>query len=158
MATQLVEDLRIELLGPVRAWRGDEELDLGPARCRAVFAMLAMRAGHTVSRPELIAGVWGENPPASVEGNLYTYVSGLRRVLDPARARWSGGDVLVSAGAGYCLRIDPGTVDVTTFDRLRAESAAHAERGEYRAAAGSLSAALRLWRGEALLVARPDLR
>lgn len=150
MATQLVEDLRIELLGPVRAWRGDEELDLGPGRCRAVFAMLAMRAGHTVSRQELIAGVWGDDPPASVEGNLYTYVSGLRRALDPTRTRWSGGDVLVSAGAGYCLRVAPGAIDVTAFDRLRTQSVADAEHGEFRAAAEGLTAALDLWHGDAL--------
>jgi DNA-binding SARP family transcriptional activator/tetratricopeptide (TPR) repeat protein/DNA-binding CsgD family transcriptional regulator len=141
---------RIELLGPVRAWQGDDELDLGSARRRAVFAMLAMRAGRTVSRHELIAGVWGEDAPATVEGSLYTYVSGLRRALDPTRALWSGGDVLASVGAGYSLRVEPDVLDVHLFTELRASAAGHSERGDHRAAADCLTSALELWRGDAL--------
>jgi len=147
---QPVRNPRIELLGPVRAWQGDEELDLGSARRRAVFAMLAMRAGRTVSRHELIAGVWGEDAPATVEGSLYTYVSGLRRALDPARTLWSGGDVLVSVGAGYSLRVEPAALDVRVFAELRATATAHSARGDFRAAADCLTSALELWRGDAL--------
>jgi DNA-binding SARP family transcriptional activator/DNA-binding CsgD family transcriptional regulator/tetratricopeptide (TPR) repeat protein len=128
--------LRIRVLGPVRAWRGDVELDLGSARRKAVFAALALQAGHAVSKARLVAGVWGDNLPATVEGSLHTYVSGLRRVLEPGRSRWSGGDVLVSAGDGYALHVDPECLDVHRFERLRAE--------------GAYGAALALWRGTAL--------
>ena len=150
MATRPVGNLRVELLGPVRAWQGNEELDLGSARSRAVFAVLATRAGRTVSRQEIITGVWGADAPATVEGSVYTYVSGLRRALDPARTRWSGGDVLVSSGAGYCLRLEPGAIDVTAFTRLREQASTDAERGEFRAAVQGLTAALELWRGHPL--------
>lgn len=145
-----MRNLRIELLGPVCAWHGDEELDLGSARRRAVFAMLATRAGRIVSRQELIAGVWGQDAPATVEGSLYTYVSGLRRALDPARTLWSGGEVLVSVGAGYCLRVDPEALDVRVFAELRATATGHSDRGDFRAAADCLASALELWRGDAL--------
>ena len=40
------EGLRVQLLGPVRAWRGQDELGLGGPRRRAVFSMLAMRANQ----------------------------------------------------------------------------------------------------------------
>jgi DNA-binding SARP family transcriptional activator len=78
--------LRVQLLGPVRAWRGDQELELGGPRRRAVVAMLAMRANQAVSRGELIEGIWGEDPPASAVNGVYVHVAELRRVLEPRRA------------------------------------------------------------------------
>src|ERR1044072_8337666 len=80
--------LRVGVLGPLRAWRGGAEIGLGPARQRAVFAVPAVNAGRAVPRAELIAGVWGDSAPASVEGSVHTYVSGLRRALEPDRSRW----------------------------------------------------------------------
>src|SRR6185312_1610546 len=72
--------LRVSILGPVRAWHGHRELPLGPARQRAVFAVLAA-AGRTVGREELIDAVWEATPPSTAGGSIYTYISGLRRSL-----------------------------------------------------------------------------
>ena len=77
------EDLRVCVLGPVRAWIGGHEIDLGAARQRAVFAVLAAHAGRLVGRDELITAIWGDSPPATAAGSVYTYVSGLRRALTP---------------------------------------------------------------------------
>src|SRR6187551_917174 len=111
MAAELVGSLRVQVLGPVSAWRAEQQLDLGSGRQRAVFAALAMRANRVVSREELVASVWGENPPSGASGSLYTYVSRLRRVLEPDRSRWSGGQTLVSEGAGYSLQLDADQID-----------------------------------------------
>ena len=67
-------NLRVELLGPVRAWRGDRELALGPPRRRAVLAVLALRPGEAVSRDEIIDAVWGDAPPASAANNVHVYI------------------------------------------------------------------------------------
>ena len=64
--------LRLQLLGPVRAWRGEQELGLGPAQQRAVLAVLALAAGKLVSRHELIDAVW-DTPPDAV-ARLVDYV------------------------------------------------------------------------------------
>jgi DNA-binding SARP family transcriptional activator/tetratricopeptide (TPR) repeat protein/DNA-binding CsgD family transcriptional regulator len=144
------EPLRVQLLGPVRAWRGETELDLGSARRRAVFAVLAMRANQVVSREEIVDAVWGESPPSSVEGSLYTYVSGLRRGLEPDRSRWSTGQVLVSAGSGYSLRLEPGESDASRFGQLRTRAQECAARGDTPGALAALDAALALWHGDAL--------
>jgi DNA-binding SARP family transcriptional activator len=143
------ENLRIELLGPVRGWWANEELDLGSTRSRAVLALLAIRVGKTVSRHEIITGLWGADAPDTAEASLESDVAGLRQVLDSAPTRQSGG-LLVSVEDGYCLRVDPDVVDVTTFARLRKRASIHAELGEFRAAVGSLTTALALWSGEAL--------
>jgi DNA-binding SARP family transcriptional activator/DNA-binding CsgD family transcriptional regulator len=134
-------DLRVDLLGPVRARELDgSELALGPARQRAVLARLAAAAGDVVTRRELIAAVWGEQAPASAEGNVYTYISGLRRRLDHERAEDERR--LVSEGGGYVLRgIE---VDLTEFQR-RCAQAEGAAAGE---AAEQYATALALWQGE----------
>jgi DNA-binding SARP family transcriptional activator/DNA-binding CsgD family transcriptional regulator len=150
MAAQLVEPLRVQVLGTVNAWRGEVELDLGSGRQRAVFAALAMRVNRVVSREDLVSLVWGDDAPSGASGSLYTYVSRLRRVLEPDRDKWSGGQTLISEGAGYTLRLDPGQLDVLEFDRLRDIANERWSRLDLPAARAALEAALALWRGEAL--------
>jgi len=138
--------LRVQLLGPVRAWRGDQEVDLGSAGRRVVFAILALAAGRAVTREELVDGIWGEDPPARAVGVLHTYVSDLRRSLqEPVRrGRQSADHVLDSVGSAYALRVDREQLDVTRFDELR--TSAEDLGGQLRA----VTAALELWQGEAL--------
>ncbi|SEO63210.1 Transcriptional regulatory protein, C terminal [Amycolatopsis saalfeldensis] len=142
--------LRVDVLGPLRAWRGRAEVKLGPARQRAIFAMLAVNAGRSVPRGELIAGVWGDSPPASVEGSVHTYVSGLRRALEPERTRWAAASVLVSEPAGYSLDLDPQALDAAVFEQHREQAQQYAAEGDHERAAAALDAALALWNGEAL--------
>ncbi len=142
--------LRVGVLGPLRAWRGTAEIGLGPARQRAIFAVLAVNAGRPVPRAELIAGVWGDSAPASVEGSVHTYVSGLRRALEPDRSRWSAASVLVSDPAGYSLLLGEDALDAALFERHRERAQRHLEQGDPRAAVTELDDALALWQGEAL--------
>src|SRR4029453_13704597 len=133
--------LRVSVLGPVRAWIGDREIDLGAARQRSVFAVLAAHAGRLVGRDELITAIWGDSPPATAAGNVYTYVSGLRRSLDPG--------MLSTASGGYLLRLDPADLDAGRFQQLRAAAAERLPASDGPAAAALLDEALRLWRGDA---------
>ncbi|KOX24436.1 hypothetical protein ADK67_19120 [Saccharothrix sp. NRRL B-16348] len=137
------------MLGAVRAWRNGVEVDLGTARRRAVFVLLALRAGQAVSKDELIDGVWGDSPPATAGAGLHTYISGLRRALEPERAKRSAGVVLTSAGSGYCLRVPVDGVDVHRFERHRERARELADRDPALALA-ELEQAHGLWRGEAL--------
>jgi DNA-binding SARP family transcriptional activator/DNA-binding CsgD family transcriptional regulator len=142
-------ELRVEVLGPLRAWLGAEELVLGPARQRAVFAALAASEGHPVSRGELINAVWGDSAPASAEGSVHTYISGLRRRMDPERSRWSSGGVLLSEPAGYVLRLAPNNLDLHVFADLQDKAQRQLATGDHRGALASFDSALSLWHGEA---------
>ncbi|MFC0598394.1 AfsR/SARP family transcriptional regulator [Streptomyces palmae] len=138
--------LRFRVLGPVHAWRGDTELDLGSPQQRAVLAVLALRAGRAVSIDELLGALW-EDPPAQAVPVLRTYVSRLRRVLEVDRAHPT---VLLSAGNGYVLRLPAGSLDVEVFEeRLAAAERARAE-GDTAGAAGLLREACGLWTGDPL--------
>ncbi|SES29935.1 Transcriptional regulatory protein, C terminal [Lentzea xinjiangensis] len=142
--------LRLVVLGPVRAWVGDREVSLGSARPQAVFAMLALRAGAAVRRDDLVAGVWGQDAPATAEGSVHTYISLLRKALEPDRARGAASRVLESVGSGYRLRWAPDASDLAEFRALRAQGQRQLADGDADAALESLDAALGLWRGEAL--------
>ena len=143
-------ELSVDVLGPIRARVGDTEIALGPARQRAVFAVLAMRANRVVSRRELIEAVWGDNPPASAQGSVYTYICGLRRSLEPRRSRWAPGDLLTSDRVGYVLRLAPGALDAERFDTLRQSAHDRLDKHDPARAVRDLEAALALWRGDAL--------
>jgi DNA-binding SARP family transcriptional activator len=142
-------ELRVQLLGPVRAWQGERELDAGPPRQRAVLAVLAMAAGKIVSRHELIDAVW-DAPTGGVGSALYGYVSRLRGVLEPGRGRRAAGLVLASAGPGYLLRVPRGQVDAVAFDDQVVAARRARAAGDLATAAQALGGAIALWRGEAL--------
>ncbi|XVS67699.1 BTAD domain-containing putative transcriptional regulator [Actinosynnema sp. CA-299493] len=134
--------LRVQVLGPLRAWADGRELPLGSNRQQAVLAVLAAQANQVVSQRALIAGVWGGSAPASATGNLHTYLSGLRRALGPAR------DVLVSDPDGYVLRLDHGALDSAVFEATRLEAEQRHAAGDRAGAVELLNRALGLWSGE----------
>jgi tetratricopeptide (TPR) repeat protein len=141
--------LRVCVLGRVRAWVGEREVELGPGRQRALFAVLATRGGQQVRRDELIEAMWGSAPPATAAGSVYTYLSGLRRSLEPDRARRGSTDLLTSGPSGYSLRLEPGALDADRFQRLRAEAAERLANGDTPGTVTRLDAALALWTGDA---------
>jgi DNA-binding SARP family transcriptional activator len=96
MSREGAQPVRISVLGSMRISRGGRDVEAGPPRQQAVLAMLALRANQAVSRDELVDGVWGADPPASVVNSVHTYVSSLRRVLEPGRGPRKPGRVLVS--------------------------------------------------------------
>ncbi len=120
-------------------------MDLGHLRQRQVLAALLVEANLPVSVERLIDRLWGERPPQRAATTLYSYVSRLRRVIEPLGASIS------RHPHGYVCEVDPQAVDLHRFRDLvaRAHSA-----GDDTHAARLLTEALRLWPGEA--PAEPD--
>ncbi|GAA2851456.1 hypothetical protein GCM10010517_09070 [Streptosporangium fragile] len=142
--------MHLDLLGPVSSRRGSRALDPGEPRRQAVLCILAVNAGQVVAKDRLIDGVWGENPPKTAGQSIYTYVSGLRRVLEPDRDPRRPPRLLVSAPGGYALRLAPERVDALLFERrLDRARRSHAD-ASYEAALRSVDGALELWRGPCL--------
>ena len=134
--------LRLAVLGPVRAWRGELPLHLGGPLQRAMLAMLVFRQGRVCGVDELIDGIWGDRPPVRATHSLRTYASRLRHTLG-ARA---GESPIVWTCGGYTLRLPEGAVvDLAEFAR----TGAAAEAAE---AAGDPVRATALWREALALV------
>lgn len=148
--TAALGGIDLRLLGPACARRDGVEIALGSSRRAAVLSVLALHANHAVSRDRLVGEVWGDDPPASATDTVYTYVSTLRRALEPGRDRWSAGGILTSGSGSYSLRVDEQAVDVFRFEALRERGKRHRAAGDHPAECAALEAALGLWRGEAL--------
>jgi YVTN family beta-propeller protein len=134
------------LLGPLEVRDGDGPIPLGGAKQRALLACLLLHANEVVSRDRLIDGLWGGQPPASAAHTVETYVSRLRRALHDAGSHTA----LVTRSPGYMLRIDPGELDLTRFERLAGEGRRALAEGNPELAAGLLRTALALFRGPPL--------
>ena len=142
-------DLRIDLLGPVRARRGDAPLALGPIRRQAVLAALILRAPSFVTHHQLLADVWGADPPATGRQVLPSYVYALRKTLDAAAA---GPDRSVIHGGRGGYRFVPAEARTDLAELAEAASRARQAMvtGDLDAALEHGGRALELFRGEPL--------
>jgi DNA-binding SARP family transcriptional activator/tetratricopeptide (TPR) repeat protein len=141
--------LRVEVLGPLRAFAAGREIALGAPKQRALFAALAMAAGTVVARGELIDRIWGEDVPMTAAGNLHTYVSGLRRALSGL------GDPLVGGSSGYLLRLGPEALDLIRAEQFAATARTARDGGDRQRAIAAMDSALALWRSGRPLEALP---
>ncbi|GGR89358.1 hypothetical protein GCM10010169_36980 [Micromonospora fulviviridis] len=114
--------LSFAVLGPVRAWRGQSDLDLGTRQQRLILALLLVRAGGAVSVAELVDLLWESDPPPSAVNVVHRHVGMLRRRFEPGLPTRAAGSVLIRDGAEYRLRIDGESLDLLRFRRLVAEA------------------------------------
>jgi DNA-binding SARP family transcriptional activator len=142
--------LRFEILGEVRVLRAGTAVDLGPAKQRAVLAVLLVQAGRPVPTHQIVDAVWGDDPPENGVNVVQKYVAGLRRVLDPDRAPRTPGELIALTGNGYLLRVAGGALDAEEFTTAVNRAATERTAGRLVEAAEILRKALALWRGDAL--------
>lgn len=138
----------LRVLGEVDLLSDDQQVDIGPARQRAVFAALAVDVGRRVSIEALIDRVWDLEPPRTVRNALHTYVLRLRRALSATGEAADDGPHIDFQAGGYVLRADPDWVDLAQFTRLIQQ--ARDDGGDPHRTIPLLRAAMRLWRGEPL--------
>jgi WD40 repeat protein/DNA-binding SARP family transcriptional activator len=122
----------ISVLGPVEVRAAGQSVAIAPGKPRALLALLALHEGSTLSTDRLVAGLWGEEPPATAVKMVQLCVSQLRKALPDG----AGGAEIVTRGHGYELRLRGGELDVRRFEQLIAD--------------GGPREALALWRGAPL--------
>jgi YVTN family beta-propeller protein len=138
------------ILGPLEVRRAGCAVPLGGPRQRAVLALLLLEANRVVSLDRLAEDLWAGRPPDGWVTTVQIYVSHLRQALEPGRARGAAGEVLVTRGRGYLLRVGGGRLDAARFADGFAAGRAALEAGRHGEAAGTLRQALGLWRGDVL--------
>jgi DNA-binding SARP family transcriptional activator len=137
--------LRFEILGPVRAYRGAEPVDLGPLRQQAVLAVLLLHAGEPVPVDRIVDALWSGDPPANGIDIVQRYVGALRRALDPERT-----SLIALTPGGYVLRAGEGAVDAGLFRAALARARTARQVGNPGVVKDEAGHALGLRRGEPL--------
>lgn len=138
------ESVGFRLLGRVSAWRGDAEVDLGPARQRAVLAVLLLCTGQAVAVGDILEAVWGSAPPDNGPNVLSKYIGRLRRCI-------GGVDTIPHLSGGYRMERSTTAVDLLDFERAVARARSLRRAGELPRASAELESALGLWRGTPLI-------
>jgi len=104
--------------------------------------LLALNAGRTVGMDALVAGQYGDDPPAGAANAVQAHVSRVRKVLP---------DLVEFHGDGYRLLVDQDDVDAHRFERLAAAGRRLLAAGRPAEATATLDEALGLWRGVPLV-------
>src|SRR5215472_10110766 len=145
--------MEFRTLGPIELWSAGHQQELGPARARCLLAILLLAPRTIVPAETLIDRLWDTQPPPKARESLSVYITRLRASL-----RQAVGDSahLVGRARGYVLDVDPETVDVHQFRRLRQQADDLAASGDHDHAATLLREADGLWRGQALAGIRGD--
>ncbi|WP_328833849.1 tetratricopeptide repeat protein [Streptomyces sp. NBC_00252] len=141
----------LTVMGPVRAWQDDTELELGPAKRQALLALLLVRSGQPTSLSTIIDVLWGQTPPSSAANVVYRHAAAVRRLLEtPGADPGEDGTPatrLVRVSGGYRLDASPSTLDLLRFRQLRGAAEDMGGTGALRDSVRLLTRALRLSRG-----------
>ena len=122
--------IRARILGTLQLCRGDEVLeagDLGGPQARQILEILLLHLGVPVSKSMLIDMLWNGAAPAAAVSTLESYVSVLRRRLQPGQGKFGP---LKTTNGGYLLDDEAIDLDFTRFESLLQQ----AERSEAPAA------------------------
>ncbi|MBA3268082.1 MAG: DUF2791 family P-loop domain-containing protein [Acidimicrobiia bacterium] len=142
--------MKIKVLGPLEVLSDDgAPVDLGRRKQRALLAMLVVEANQVVPLDRLVDLLWAEEPPARAMSSIQTYVSNLRRLLEPRRLPRMAAEVIVSQSPGYVLRIETADLDASSFRSLADRGGRLLSEGDPVRAREALVEALGLWRGPA---------
>lgn len=139
--------LEFRILGPLTVRVDGVALPIGGPKQRALLAMLLMSANRVVSRERLIRELFPAQDVESADHALRNHVSRLRKVLRPVA---TDEPRLVARPPGYLLRVEPGELDLDTFEQLVADARESLADSDPDAAADSLRAAEALWEGRPL--------
>jgi DNA-binding SARP family transcriptional activator len=135
--------MEFRILGPVEVRHNGQEVPLDGLKPRTVLAALLLAGNRLLSDNQLRDYLWGAFPPATLNAQIYTYVSRLRKTL--------GKDLKITRRSpGYLMRPGMCWFDLAEFEEEAQLGQAALAIGRYEEAAGRLRSALALWRGPAL--------
>ena len=138
-------DLRFSLLGPVRAWFGGEEINIGSPQQRTLLALLLLQLDEPVSSEYAKQALWDGPAPAAADGTVRTYIYRLRHLMTDV----IGADRIAirTCSGGYQLSLSGATIDAHQFQQRLADARDAGSGGDPETALRAYSDCLALWRG-----------
>jgi len=149
--------MQVTVLGPLSIVRGSHDVTPSAPKLRQVFTLLASCANSVVQHERFIEELWEQGPPSSVSTTLQTYIYQLRKSLRLDKAQTSvalgpdAGPALRTSHSGYILTLPVDAIDSYRFEEVSRRGMQEMYAGNVYAAAATMSEALRLWYGTALV-------
>lgn len=137
--------MRFEILGPIQVHGAHGRVAV-KGHQRVLLGMLLLHANEVVTVERLIEAIWADRPPRDARNQVHGCVYRLRRRLANAGLP----EQIVTDEAGYELRVDADSVDLSRFRRLVTDARSAAKQDRLHDAVDGYLAALRLWRGPAM--------
>src|SRR5690349_11628994 len=104
-----------QILGPVAVLDDGVGITLDGVKQRTVLGALLTAEHGFVSDADLSTFLWGVRPPATLNAQIYNYVSRLRRALGPTVS-------ITRCAPGYLTRISgDARFDLAEFEQLAAD-------------------------------------
>lgn len=156
--------MQINVLGPLSVFANGVAVTPTAPKPRRVLTLLAICANRVVRNEQIIEELWENSPPSSVTTTLQTYVYQLRKHLRLTssanrdavrRSERPGATALRTFAGGYMLSLEPDALDALRFEQLANRGRIELQAGQVNQAARTLSEALQLWRGPALVDINP---
>jgi DNA-binding SARP family transcriptional activator len=130
--------VEFRILGPLEIVDAGVPLELPAGQRRSLLIDLLLHAGEAVSVDQLVDDLWEGDAPATADKIVQLHISHLRRQL--------GSERIERTAAGYLFRLQHEELDARIAERLAAEAAVAAPKGQV----GLVHQALALWRGRPL--------
>ena len=142
--------VRISLLGPMKVEHDSVDLDPGGGKQATILTALVLGRGRVVAVDRLIDLVWADRPPSKPHVTLRSYISHLRRIIEPEKGPGDRSRLLVTRSPGYALEIDRDAVDLFRFSDAVDRAGERRRAGDPAGAVAELDEALGLWRSDTL--------
>ncbi len=152
--------LRIQLLGPFRVWRDEEEITAAVHRigkADLLLKLLLSHPGETFTPDQLVEALWGQElnegktTVEKAKANLHRRLSELRKLLEPSLAKSAESVYLLSTPKGYCFNAKAELhLDGHEFSQHCEQAQALYQQSEFAAAILTYEAGLLLVQGDYL--------
>jgi DNA-binding SARP family transcriptional activator len=140
----------ITILGPLTVYRRGVPVSMGGPGQRALLGLLAVSAGRSLHRDVIAEVLWSRTPPPAAVAIIQSYVSRLRRVLDPGAEPRARDGLLALDTVGYRLNLGPDELDLFRFRALNKAARQSWQAGQLPEAMTAFEQALGLCQGEPL--------
>jgi DNA-binding SARP family transcriptional activator/tetratricopeptide (TPR) repeat protein len=102
--------VRCGILGPLEVVGEHGPVDIGGRKRRALLTYLLLHRQHPVALDQIVDDLWDSAGPSGAGATVQTYISQLRRILDPAK--------IEKQPAGYVLHLVDDALDAARFEQL----------------------------------------
>ncbi|RSM50853.1 hypothetical protein DMA12_01550 [Amycolatopsis balhimycina DSM 5908] len=139
------------VLGQLTISRERQPIAINGTKPRAVLAYLLINRGKPVTTTALVNELWRDQPPATPNNTVQTYIRQLRDMLEPDRRSGWECQILRTVPGGYQLDIQPGDVDSAVFEQLLEQGRQALRESRSENARELLRSGLAMWRGAAFV-------